>query len=414
MQETKECVAASLLDEIQGMSDEELEKCFGTSDMETLSRKSADWLEEKLSAWAAEIASRTDVRQAEMTLPMFLRQVRTYTEEEAVRAAATNSPNLGMLVRLDRARDGGSGVILKRGKTLYKVYFSVDAGSISRMDLISLRLGDIVTFVPAVDDSGMVFAADVTRKHGVHRGILDLENGNRRINLGNVIRYGKCNALRRIARDTGFTPKDVLRRGYRFSDFDYVYIRTPYTEYRIFQDGTPISGDCRTKDLNAFLACLDKRIFGFDMESILKRADDAEMKRLATVKREEEKQKVHGYCRYKMFAAFDTLGFSHKSAKELMRRNGFEKQFKRGYICSGSDFLQIAALWGKKEKPSVKPGENAAKYETVAILIGNGVSQKEARNLAWNAGAIKDPEAQAFRLLEERGIAPDAEYTGQI
>lgn len=93
---------------------------------------------------------------------------------------------------------------------------------------------------------------------------LELPNGIR-VRYKDIVKYGKSNLYGKIIHtDIRFTPQNLAEHGYAKEDFEYVYIRTSQTEYKLFTENSPIKGDGYIENVETYLLFLNQEIAGMD------------------------------------------------------------------------------------------------------------------------------------------------------
>lgn len=93
---------------------------------------------------------------------------------------------------------------------------------------------------------------------------LHLPNGIQ-VRYKDIVKYGKSNLYGKIIyTDARFTPQNLAAHGYAKEDFEYVYIRTNRTEYKLFTESSPIKGDGYIENVEAYLQFMNQEVVGMD------------------------------------------------------------------------------------------------------------------------------------------------------
>ena len=189
----------------------------------------------------------------------------TYSAEHAENTIKANNTLTGRILRYDS--DRGYGFIYKRSKGVGKEIYFRKSDFVSNTNGTKARVGSKVTFTLDVYN-GRVHARDVKVVGHIYDGHtrrLILPNGTSAINYKSVMKFGRSNCYNRILRDdNGITEDMIKKNGYSKEDFDYVFIRTVNSEYKVFKTGCPIKGDGQVDDLDEYLKYLTKEFVMID------------------------------------------------------------------------------------------------------------------------------------------------------
>ena len=185
----------------------------------------------------------------------------TYSVEQANNIHHANQTVTGRIMRYDA--DRGYGFIYKSHRGIGREIFFHKKDFVSRTNGEKARVGSRVTFTMDVyNDKACARNVEVVGHiYDGHPKTLLLPDGQTKVRYKSILKYGRANCYYRLLHaNKKITEAAMKEHGYVKEDFDYIYIRTINTEYKIFQTNSPIKGDGRVENLDDYLHYLNKEL----------------------------------------------------------------------------------------------------------------------------------------------------------